>query len=176
MPMFNNEGLGAITEGCKTTHGGYVLPISRPFTVDERAIALIGDMTHCPKCKGDFPITSGDPTRTWHDKGMAFHGDQTGCGAQLISEHPHQNPALAAALLAENNPQQSSDAAYDQHFLLEDENTGQPVAHRFYRLTLNGKTIEGQTDEHGKTEKVFAERPDEVTIEVMPEGYTGVAQ
>lgn len=64
MPLFNDAGWGVITEGCKTTHGGTVLPVSRTFTDvggATRSVAMVGDMTHCPKCKGDFPIVEGDP-------------------------------------------------------------------------------------------------------------------
>lgn len=44
MALVNDAGLGAITEGCKTSHGGIVLPIgtiARDFAVGESA--LMGD-------------------------------------------------------------------------------------------------------------------------------------
>jgi hypothetical protein len=43
-------------------------------------------------------------------------------------------------------------------------------------MTCNGKVIEGKTDSNGKTEKVSSDTPAEVTIEIMPEGYTGAAK
>ena len=61
---------------------------------------------------------------------------------------------------------------YDQHFILTDEESGQPLANRHYRMKFKGRTIEGKTDAQGKTEKVFSDEPAEVTIEIMPEGYT----
>ena len=62
---------------------------------------------------------------------------------------------------------------YDQHFLLLDEQTGNPLPNRYYRMTFKGKVIEGKSDADGKTERVSADDPAEVSIEVMPEGYAG---
>jgi len=62
---------------------------------------------------------------------------------------------------------------YDQQFVLTDEQTGMPLPNRHYRLTSNGKTIEGKTDADGKTERIASDDPAEVTIDIMPEGYAG---
>ncbi len=62
---------------------------------------------------------------------------------------------------------------YDQHFVLTDEETGQALVNRYYRMTCNGKVTEGRTDASGKTKKVSSDDPAEVTIEIMPEGYAG---
>lgn len=62
---------------------------------------------------------------------------------------------------------------YDQHFVPTDQQTGEPLADRFYRMRFNGKTIEGRTDSEGMTLRAFADDPSEVTIEIMPEGYCG---
>jgi uncharacterized Zn-binding protein involved in type VI secretion len=150
MALTNDAGLSVITEGCKTSHGGYVLPISRPFKVGERAVAVVGDMTHCPKCKGDFPITEGDPNRTWHDKPMAFHGHKAACGASLIAESASADgdgtgPAQAL------NPQTS---AFNQHLVLQDQD-GKPIDGVPYRLSdERGAVVEGTTNAEGKTDVV----------------------
>lgn len=39
-----------------------------------------------------------------------------------------------------------TDEGYDQHFVLTDEKTGVPLPDRYYRMTFNGKTVEGKTD------------------------------
>ncbi|RAM67148.1 PAAR domain-containing protein [Herbaspirillum rubrisubalbicans] len=65
---------------------------------------------------------------------------------------------------------------YDQHFLLRDDVTGEPLADRHYRMTLNGKVLEGKTDSNGKTQKVAFDDPADVAIEVMPEGYHAVSK
>ena len=47
--------------------------------------ALAGDMTTCPKCKGDFPIKP-DGTGARHEgRPYAYDGDVTACGAKLMS-------------------------------------------------------------------------------------------
>lgn len=60
---------------------------------------------------------------------------------------------------------------YGQHFVLTDEHTGEPISDRYYRMTFNGKIVEGKSDANGRTEKVAADDPSEVIIQVMPEGY-----
>jgi uncharacterized Zn-binding protein involved in type VI secretion len=158
MALTNDAGLSVITEGCKTSHGGYVLPISRPFKVGEHSVALVGDMTHCPKCRGDFPIAEGDPNRNWHDKPMAFHGHKTACGAILISE-------LAPPPLVELVQAIRNGIAHDEQFLLKGED-GQPIPEMPYKATVNGVVIaQGVTDADGKTQRIFTLDPQGVTVE-----------
>ncbi|MET3132216.1 putative Zn-binding protein involved in type VI secretion [Oxalobacteraceae bacterium GrIS 1.11] len=68
-----------------------------------------------------------------------------------------------------------SNEGYDQHFHLIDEVTGKPLAKRFYRMTCNGRVIEGHTDNNGYTSKVETDVPASVKIEVFPEGYAGTS-
>jgi hypothetical protein len=52
-----------------------------------KGVALEGDMTQCPQCKGQFAIqpNGGGSTRKHHGKQVAYHGDTTACGATLIA-------------------------------------------------------------------------------------------
>lgn len=53
-----------------------------------------------------------------------------------------------------NNQLGSTDQQHDQFVVLKDMNTGEPVANRKYRITLeNGQVIEGVSDQQGKTQK-----------------------
>jgi hypothetical protein len=99
-------------------------------------------------------------TRTWHDKGMAFHGDQTGCGAQLISEHPHQNPAQAAALLAENNTQQDKTPYDEQPQLVAPPIEGMP----YYVETMDGRTFHGHLGADGLLPRIDTLNEDEYSV------------
>jgi uncharacterized Zn-binding protein involved in type VI secretion len=75
-----------IVMGDKTSHGGTV--ISADFTSDihGKAMARVGDMVVCPKCKGVFRINSGaDDMVDGEGRGYARHMDTTECGARLIS-------------------------------------------------------------------------------------------
>lgn len=71
--------------GDRTDHGGIVVGGSAMTTIMGKPIARVGDLTVCPKCKGSFPITSGDETWTIDGQAAARHGDKTACGATLIA-------------------------------------------------------------------------------------------
>lgn len=73
--------------GDKTDHGGQVISASSGTLVMGKMAALAGDLTSCPKCKGDFPITP-DGAGAKHDgRAYVYDGDLTACGARIISSH-----------------------------------------------------------------------------------------
>lgn len=59
---------------------------------------------------------------------------------------------------------------YDQCFHLIDESTGQPIANRCYRITVNGRIYEGRTDSDGRTTRVGSDAAHTARIEVFGEG------
>jgi len=83
--MKDQRGRGVIRLGDKTTHGGTVISAARNFTVLGKRVAVEGDATYCPRCKGKFSIVPCDGTRKHHGKRVAFDQDLTACGAKLIS-------------------------------------------------------------------------------------------
>jgi uncharacterized Zn-binding protein involved in type VI secretion len=83
--MKNSAGRGVIRLGDKTSHGGQVISASDTFTVLGKQVALHGDTTFCPKCKGTFPIQVANSERKHHGEKVAYHDDLTACGAKLIS-------------------------------------------------------------------------------------------
>ncbi|MEJ8795700.1 PAAR domain-containing protein [Trinickia caryophylli] len=83
--MKDENGRGVIRLHDKTTHGGEVITASDDMNAMGIPIALEGDMTWCPQCKGQFRIVPENSTRTHHGKAVAFHNDPTECGARLIS-------------------------------------------------------------------------------------------
>ena len=83
--MKDQQGRGVIRLGDKTTHGGEVVSAAQDFTVLGKTVAVEGDTTYCPRCKGKFPIHPSGSTRKHHGKQVAFDQDLTGCGAKLIS-------------------------------------------------------------------------------------------
>ena len=78
--------LPLIVMGDKTTHGGTVITADLTFDINGKAVARVGDMTVCPKCKGVFPIKSG-ASDLYDGAGSEYarHMDETACGAKLIS-------------------------------------------------------------------------------------------
>ena len=74
-----------ITIGDQTDHGGVVVSSSAQTDIGGKLVARIGDQVSCPKCKGVFPIASGDATIIIDGQPVARHGDKTACGATLIA-------------------------------------------------------------------------------------------
>ena len=83
--MKDAQGRGVIRLGDTTSHGGKVISASDTLTALGKAVALDGDMTLCPKCKGTFCITVNDSDRKHHGKRVAHDNDSAACGAKLIS-------------------------------------------------------------------------------------------
>lgn len=83
--MKDAQGRGVIRLGDKTSHGGEVISASDTLKALGKGIALDGDMTFCPKCKGKFPIVVHQGDRKHHGNRVAHHDDSTACGAKLIS-------------------------------------------------------------------------------------------
>ncbi|WP_312511167.1 PAAR domain-containing protein [Massilia sp.] len=83
--MKDQNGHGVIRLGDKTSHGGKVTSATNDFTVLGKPVAVEGDSTYCPKCKGMFPIQPNGSDRKHHGKQVAYHMDTTACGAKLIS-------------------------------------------------------------------------------------------
>lgn len=71
--------------GDRTSHGGTVISGDLTWTINEKAVARVGDLTVCPKCKGIFPITEGADDLTGFGQAVARQGDRTACGATLIA-------------------------------------------------------------------------------------------
>ena len=83
--MKDAEGRGVIRLGDATSHEGKVISASDTLKALGKAVALDGDMTLCPKCKGTFVITVNDSDRAHHGKRVAHDNDKAACGAKLIS-------------------------------------------------------------------------------------------
>jgi uncharacterized Zn-binding protein involved in type VI secretion len=71
--------------GDKTTHGGTVISGDPTFDIHGKAVARVGDLTVCPRCKGTFAINSGLKGMVSMEQSPACHMDATACGAKLLS-------------------------------------------------------------------------------------------
>ena len=83
--MLNSNGKAAIRLGDETTHGGKVTTATTRYILHGIAVAQEGDMTHCPKCKGDYAILPTPGSTTHLGKTLAFEGTETACGASLVA-------------------------------------------------------------------------------------------
>lgn len=81
---------------------------------------------------------------------------------ESATDHAGSAPASPVATSAAPNAYQ-----YDLVFLVQDQDTAQPLASTPYKITLDdGAEILGTTDPNGFTEKIYSDRPQTATIEV----------
>lgn len=182
-----------IVVGDRTNHGGTVISGDPTVDIDGKAVARVGDMVNCPRCRGTYPIVTGALDTVLSGKPVARHGDTTSCGATLISSQILTNWSDECGSIADASPgskgngvaayvsptsagaseqadRQEMNNNYDQSFVLQDDITGQLLADRSYRIKWSGGVIEGRTDSAGLTKKISGSRPEKVTIEVYGEG------
>jgi uncharacterized Zn-binding protein involved in type VI secretion len=169
-----------IRMGDKTSHGGTVIEGSGFDICMGKPIAYIGHKVQCPKCKGVFPIIEGALTTTFYGKGVALAGMRTACGAVLLagqftdiveygggsgrrSGAPSQAKARTtpSSAAVSNSADTTGDASspantetreFDDKFVLQDADTGQPVSYTEYAIRRASGEIEfGTTDADGHT-------------------------
>lgn len=80
-----HEGRSVHRMDDKTDHGGHVTSATSGIIVMGKAAALAGDMTHCPKCNGDFAIKPDSAGTKHMGRWCAYHDDVTECGAKLMT-------------------------------------------------------------------------------------------
>lgn len=80
-----HQSRGVIRIGDSTDHGGKVVAASSATRVLGKLAALDGDMTLCPRCKGQFAIKPDGAGARHQGKPYAYDGDLTACGARLMS-------------------------------------------------------------------------------------------
>ncbi len=80
-----HQSRGVIRIGDSTDHGGKVVSASSTTRVLGKLAALDGDMTLCPRCKGQFAIKPDGAGARHRGKPYAYDGDLTACGARLTS-------------------------------------------------------------------------------------------
>jgi uncharacterized Zn-binding protein involved in type VI secretion len=80
-----HEGRRIIRLGDRTDHGGKVISVSSGTIVMGLEAALAGDMTVCPRCKGQFAIKPDGAGARHEGKPYAYDKDLTACGAKLIA-------------------------------------------------------------------------------------------
>lgn len=159
-----------IREDDTTSHGGRVLACSPANKSDDKAIALLGDMTSCPRCGGVFPIVSVKNLGVSFDgRPVASEGDKTACGATLIASSrgctasPTSGtgaPVGGGKRVVSQRADSAQEGPYKGRFQVLDETTGKPIANHPYTLqTADGRTISGQTDADGYTQWHEADAP-----------------
>jgi uncharacterized Zn-binding protein involved in type VI secretion len=168
--------VGFVVQGDRTSHGGHVVECASHRYIDGLRVARVGDPVWCPRCNRMTKIvTSRFPQVKDNGVPSAFDLDVTDCGAQLYSRHNNHagygSPDAVAstearAKTAANPPRIPGDtASVQEHFVLRREGTGEALAGVKYTLNCgDGRVIEGETDEHGRTDVVWTDSPEHTQL------------
>ncbi|WP_416049624.1 PAAR domain-containing protein [Cupriavidus basilensis] len=179
--------------GDRLSPDGVILPYDGPvFTIGDGAghqVALIGGQAYCEACKSTGIIAkAGGPSR------ISFMGETAADGDIVLCKCP-THPSIIATLAGETwcddeaesagmasvqeaiagtsdftaAPFFASNPRYDQQVQLLDEESGQPLARRRYRLTGDGGSIEARTDDSGMTERISSDTAATMTLEIFGE-------
>lgn len=160
--------VGFIVLGDKTSHGGKVIECTSNRSIHGLKVARVGDIVWCPRCKRPTRIlTSRFPQVKDNGVPCAFDMDVTDCGALLYSRHNDhagygsKSASANGARPARAASRDSNDSASAQeHFVLRAGDTGKELAGVKYTLTAgDGRVIQGETDEHGRTGVVWTDTP-----------------
>lgn len=162
-----HEGRGVIRIDDKTDHGGWVVAASSGTVVMGKLAALADDMTYCPKCKGQFAIKPDGKGAKHGGRAYAYHGDLTECGARLLTsiEPAHSDGSLPRQEGGQKN-ENPLERAFDDRFVLLDDETGKPVAFTEYAVEREDGSVEhGITNQRGETHMVsHTTKPEKVRI------------
>jgi len=149
-----------IRKGDPTSHGGIVLEGHTTSTIDGIPVAGLGHMTHCPKCKGTFPIIEGVPTFTIYNRPTAVEGMKTACGASLIATQTTDTIDIGPGYDSVNNAASTGVAAiaaagnglssvFNDKYVLRDSD-GRPLTSTTFAIEReNGEFEYGETDAGG---------------------------
>lgn len=181
-----------IVQGDKTSHGGAVLTGSPFSDCDGKAIARVGDMCSCPKCKGVFPIAQGDDSNVIDGAPVAYHGCKTACGATLISSQirtltePSSGAApgaasggavegfgaigLGMAAAYEEESLAGADERFQGRFQLVSMEDGEPIKGEPVRVrSTGGQYLTGTTDAEGYTQWVERDSAEALAFDLVEE-------
>jgi len=190
----------AVVEGDPLTsgEGSCVLAGVASSTIEgpdgrHRDQTILGQKAWCAACQsaGEIMAAPGSPTRlrTGFDIGE-FHGLEA-LGGDLVlckcARHPEVISVYGRTVTINDYASDSSvpfssssgDATasgvtYDQHFLLRDERTGEPLMGLPYKITTeDGQEVEGHTDASGHTQKIVGEGAQQASITVF-EGHAPI--
>jgi uncharacterized Zn-binding protein involved in type VI secretion len=172
--------IGWIRQGDQAACGGVVSEGDPTRTSHGRAFAFQGARM---ACRNNCVIAGGSSRSTLANRRcQVLHGMTTSAGCPLYSTLNDvdgvgnaKREAIPVRFVQDRDGawRGRMNEGYDQHFLLVDELTGKPLPDRYYRMTCDGKIVEGKTDAGGRTGKVSSDEAAEVRIEIMPEGYQG---
>lgn len=167
--------------GDSTSHGGKVVSATSHVTVGGLPVARLGDQCTCPKRgHNNCVIVEGDTAWTIDGIPVALEGHKISCGAVLISSAPNAgreewgsaavNLSPATSLATPNqmsalSPEPAKLYEYDEHFVLVNQRTGEPLEGWHYRIHALGETAQGVTNDDGKTGLIGSATPHDAILD-----------
>lgn len=82
--MKDEQGRAMARLGDTTDHGGEVIECATDLRHLGVGVALDGHGVRCPKCGGVFALIASG-SRKHHGRRVGYIGDETECGAKLVS-------------------------------------------------------------------------------------------
>jgi hypothetical protein len=166
-----------------TPGGGKVQPTPQqyPSTYHDKLACFEGDPVYCNTCKTWGVTKCVPPYRPYIDP----NGRQVSLDGDLCICKCPTPPRLKASfdnirMLFEEDEFSSMAGvedwleyeghkhfAYDQHFLILNEETKRPDSHRKYRITYSRGVIEGTTDVNGLTSVVKSNEKEKIKLELF---------
>ncbi len=156
-----------ITLGAPTTTGGQVTSASSDCCINGMPVALEGDSVSCPACNSSGRIVCVGPRipETWQGRHVALENDYCSCrcspSPRLLTSQTARSQVLKDTGRALSDPLESSvprrrarpgARVYAGRFVLLDEGTGEPLAHREYAVVRQSGQLEfGTSDACGQT-------------------------
>lgn len=172
-----------IVQGCKTDHGGVVMQGHPTMSVNGIGMAGKGYMVACPKCKGLFPISEGENSFTLpSDIPVALADMKTACGARLLPSSflvvVEPGSPFGSQLIGNPNDEGEETVPppedHSGRFQLVDQNTGEPIANRRVRVTLeDGTSTIYASDDQGFTDWIYTPSEEDIHLNLVDELNNG---
>jgi uncharacterized Zn-binding protein involved in type VI secretion len=168
--------IGWVRQGDKTTCGGTVVEGEPSCTSDGIPYTYQGARIACQK---NCVIVEGDASSTMHGRPQVLHGMRTSEGCACLSTlndidgvgaeywesiRPIPIRGQSNQLSSAFTPKEEVSYAYDEHFVLRDKITGQPLTGVTWCIQVAGQELCGTTTADGKTGKICGDVPESVTL------------
>ncbi|WP_250436837.1 MULTISPECIES: PAAR domain-containing protein [unclassified Caballeronia] len=162
----------AIREGDPTTTGGYVIAGTSTIRDGKRKVALSDDQATCGNCEGTYKIHGTGQGIKEKGRHAVVDNDIVLCPCKQNRVVIGKRPGIflksgAGSGNAHGASMPTIASVFDEQYVFRDRTNGRPLANVFYRLvSSNGVTVEGVTDQAGRTQRIKTSLTEKVVVEI----------